>query len=142
MTRPDPATPLNDTAPPPLASFDPSAPRPPKWPRKKGRSKQGGCLPWVIAIMVMITGYAVWQFPSFKAEAEVGAAYAARVGCACRYVQGRDIKSCESDFMPGMEFISLTDVPENKSVIGSAPLLASRTAQFSGKSGCILLPQD
>lgn len=88
----------------------------------------------------MLTGYAVWKFPSFKAQAELGASYAARIGCSCRYVQGRDIDSCETDFEPGMEYISLTDDPETKSVIGRAPLLASRTARFTGASGCILLP--
>ena len=117
---------------------EPRRPRPVR-PRKQAR-KQGGCLPWVILIAVMLTGYAVWKFPSFKAQAQLGASYAARIGCSCRYVQGRDIKSCEADFEPGMELISLTDDPETKSVIGRAPLLASRTARFTGASGCILLP--
>lgn len=104
--------------------------------------KQGGCLPWAIALIVLAMGYAIWQFPSFKAKAELGASYAARIGCSCRYVQGRDINSCETDFEPGMEFISLVDDPEKQSVTGRAPLLASRTARYAGPTGCILLPQQ
>jgi hypothetical protein len=111
-------------------------------PRAKRSRKQGGCLPWVIVIVVMLTAYAVWKFPSFKAEAELGASYAARIGCSCRYVQGRDINSCEDDFEPGMELISLTDDPDTKSVTGTAPLLATRTARFTGASGCILIPKN
>lgn len=119
-----------------------TAPQEPLKKRGKRGGRQGGCLPWVIAIVVMITAYAIWQFPSFKAEAELGAAYAARVGCSCRYVEGREIGSCSDDFMEGMELVTLTDAPEDKAVIGSVPLLATRTAKFAGESGCLLQPKN
>lgn len=137
MYPPDPATPQESPNPAPPTSDAAPAFAPARRPRKSG-----GCLPWVLIIAVMLTGYGIWKFPSFKAQAELGASYAARVGCSCRYVQGRDINSCEADFEPGMELISLTDDPDTKSVIGRAPLLASRTARYAGASGCVLLPAE
>ena len=73
-----------------------------------------------------------------KAQAEVRASYAARIGCSCRYVQGRDLDSCKSDFEPGMEIVSVADDVETRTVTGSVPLLASRSARLEGDSGCVL----
>jgi hypothetical protein len=137
MYPPDPATPQQGPTPTPLGP-DPATAFVPS----RRRRKPGGCLPWVLLIAVMSTGYAVWKFPTLKAEAELGVSYAARIGCSCRYIEGRDIDSCETDFAPGMELISLTDDPETKSVIGRAPLLASRTARYAGASGCMLMPPE
>src|SRR3546814_15887247 len=78
--------------------------------------------------------FAIWKFPSFKAQAELGSAYAARVGCSCRYVQGRTLESCQSDFEPGMEMVSISQDPEKKTITGSVPLLASRSAHYAGSS--------
>src|SRR3546814_1616141 len=58
----------------------------------------------------------IWKFPSLKAQAELGSAYAARVGCSCRYVQGRTLESCQSDFEPGMEMVSISQDPETKTI--------------------------
>lgn len=99
-------------------------------------------MPWLIGFGLLLAVFLVWKFPSFKAQAELGSAYAARVGCSCRYVQGRDLNSCQSDFEPGMEMVSLTDDPATKTVTGSVPLLASRSARFAGASGCLINPVD
>lgn len=112
-------------------------PRPRKTP-----SRWGGCLPWLLVLAVLLTGFAIWKFPSFKAQAELGSAYAARVGCSCRYVQGRSLESCQSDFEPGMEMVSLSEDPATKTVTGSVPLLASRSARYAGASGCLLRPEN
>src|SRR3546814_17462921 len=82
--------------------------------------------------------FAIWKFPSFKAQAELGSAYAARVGCSCRYVQGRSLESCQSDFVPGMEMVSLSEDPATRTVTGSVTLLASRSARYAGASGCLM----
>lgn len=113
----------------------------PPLPRKKP-SRWGGCLPWLLVLAVLLTGFAIWKFPSFKAQAELGSAYAARVGCSCRYVQGRSLESCQSDFEPGMEMVSLNEDPATKTVTGSVPLLASRSARYAGASGCLLRPEN
>ena len=95
-----------------------------------------------LASGVLLAIFLVWKFPAFKAQAELGSAYAARVGCSCRYVQGRNLESCQTDFEPGMEMVSLSDDPATKTVTGSVPLLASRSARFAGASGCLINPSD
>jgi hypothetical protein len=73
-------------------------------------------------------------------QAEVGAAYGARIGCSCHYVQGRSLESCATDFEPGMELVSIAEVEGERAITASVPLLASRTARFAGATGCILDP--
>ncbi|WP_428630481.1 hypothetical protein [Sphingopyxis sp.] len=125
----------------PAAVPPPIAPATPPRLRRKP-SRWGGCLPWALVLAVLLTGFAIWKFPSFKAQAELGSAYAARVGCSCRYVQERSLDSCQSDFEPGMEMISLSEDPATKTVTGSVPLLASRSARYAGASGCLLRPAN
>ena len=84
----------------------------------------------------------LWFWQPIHARAQASAAYAARVGCSCRYVQGRNLESCQTDFEPGMEMVSLSDDPATKTVTGSVPLLASRSARFAGASGCLINPSD
>src|SRR3546814_11421203 len=90
------------------------APRPPgRW---------SGCLPWAILLLVLLLGLLIWKFPDFKAQAEVGSAYAARVGCSCRYVEGRSLESCQTDFEPGMEMVSVSEDPATKTIPGSVQI--------------------
>jgi hypothetical protein len=109
---------------------------------RKKPGRWGGCLPWAIILAVLLAVFAIWKFPSFKAQAELGSAYAARVGCSCRYVQGRSLESCQSDFEPGMEMVSLSEDPASRTVTGSVPLLASRSARHAGASGCLMQPEN
>ncbi|NJS15028.1 MAG: hypothetical protein HC788_10955 [Sphingopyxis sp.] len=90
-------------------------------------------------VFILIVALAIWYYPSLKAQAEIGSSYAARIGCSCRYVQGRDLESCKTDFEPGMEIISVSDDPETQTVTGSVPLLASRSARFADASGCVFV---
>lgn len=126
-----------DSSPPdpnsiPLAAPAPDAAGPPP---RRGRARR-----WLAGVAVLIAGVGIWQYPSIKGQAEAGSAYAARIGCSCRYVQGRSLNSCTTDFEPGMEMVSVDDDAEAKAVTGSVPLIASRTARFKGASGCILDP--
>jgi len=93
---------------------------------------------WIIVGLALIAALAIWYYPTLKAQADVGASYAARIGCSCRYVQGRDLDSCKTDFEPGMEIVSVNDDPETRTVTGTVPLLASRSARFQGASGCVI----
>ncbi|SNT28246.1 hypothetical protein [Sphingopyxis indica] len=134
---------MTNTNPPEPATAEPTpAPPPPaERPRKdKAPSRWGGCLPWAAILFVLLAILLIWKFPSLKAQAELGSAYAARVGCSCRYVQGRTLESCQSDFEPGMEMVSISQDPETKTITGSVPLLASRSAHYAGSSGCLLDP--
>lgn len=132
---------INPTDPSTGETSSPAPPSPTPPPRKKP-GRWGGCLPWAIAAAVLLAVFAIWKFPSFKAQAELGSAYAARVGCSCRYVQGRSLESCQSDFEPGMEMVSLSEDPATKTVTGSVPLLASRSARYAGASGCLMRPEN
>src|SRR3546814_17481637 len=84
-----------------VCSSDLPAPRRP--------SRWSGCLPWAILLLALLLGLLIWKFPDFKAQAEVGSAYAARIGCSCRYVQGRSLESCKTDFEPGMDMVSVSE---------------------------------
>lgn len=92
--------------------------------------------------LALILAVVVWKYPAWKAQAEVGAAYGARVGCSCRFVQGRSIESCRTDFEPGMEIVSIEEVEGRRAIHASVPLMASRTAHYDGPSGCLLDPED
>jgi hypothetical protein len=140
VTSTNPTGPSTGETPPAVAP--PADPAPPQRDPRKKPSRWGGCLPWLIVLAVLFAIFAIWKFPSFKAQAELGSAYAARVGCSCRYVQGRSLDSCQGDFEPGMEMISLSEDPATKTVTGSVPLLASRSARYAGASGCLLRPED
>jgi hypothetical protein len=135
---------VTNTNPPAAATPEPTPPTPapeaPPAPRRP--SRWSGCLPWLLILLVLLAALLIWKFPSFKAQAELGSAYAARVGCSCRYVEGRSLKSCQTDFEPGMEMVSVSEDPATKTITGSVPLLASRSARYAGASGCLLAPAD
>ena len=89
-------------------------------------------------LALVLLGYVIWQWPTWNALAETGAAYGARMGCSCAFVQGREAGLCEDDFEPGMELVSLSIDEEEKTATASVPLLASRTATYAGTTGCLL----
>lgn len=96
---------------------------------------------WIAGLLVLILAFGMWKYPEWKATAEAGTAYGARVGCSCRFVQGRDIKSCETDFEPGMSMVSLSEDAEAKRVTASVPFMATRSAHYAGETGCLLDPE-
>ncbi|MGB5077117.1 MAG: hypothetical protein WBO17_06530 [Sphingorhabdus sp.] len=93
----------------------------------------------MIAIVVLIALWLIWNWDSLKGQAKVGAAYGAHIACSCRYVSGRDLKSCKSDFEPGMGIVSISDDPDNKRIYASVPFLAEAVAERRGKFGCLQL---
>lgn len=97
---------------------------------------------WIGTGLVLLTALVVagWQWRTISARAGLGAAYGARIGCSCRYVEGRAMGSCETDKEPGMAMVRLTDHPDSRSVEGSVPLIATRTARFKPGWGCLLDP--
>lgn len=122
---------MDSSAAPPPTIPGPTIPRPPR---------RRALWPWLL--LAAVVALAIWYYPTLKAQAEAGSAYAARIGCSCRYVQGRDMESCTRDFEPGMEIISVGDDPETKTVTGSVPMMASRSARFEGASGCVFVAEQ
>nr|WP_205763555.1 hypothetical protein [Pseudopontixanthobacter vadosimaris] len=89
-------------------------------------------------IGLIAAGFAYHYRAPIQGYSSAGTAYAARVGCSCRFVAGRDIEDCEKDRMAGMEAISLSEDLASKSVTASFPLLKSDTATYREGYGCVL----
>jgi hypothetical protein len=94
------------------------------------------------ALGLLLLALLAWNWSALRARAAVGAAYGARIGCSCRYVEGRDLKSCEADKEPGMGLVHLADRPQDRAVTASVPLLATRSARLKPGWGCLLDPVD
>lgn len=90
----------------------------------------------VLALLAAGGSVLAWQWPGLSAQAQVGTAYGARVACACRFIGGRSLESCEEDFVEGMELVGLSE--DESSVTASVPLVASATAHFDEANGCQL----
>ena len=93
----------------------------------------------MLALLAVAALWLVWNWDSIKGQARVGAAYGAHITCSCRYIQGRDMASCETDKEAGMELVSLADDPENRRVYASVPFLAEAVAERRGAFGCVQL---
>ena len=91
----------------------------------------------VLALLMLGLGVLAWVRQSeYGAQAQVATGYVARVVCSCRYVGGRDMPSCKTDFEPGMEIVRVEDDPAAKRVTAWVPLLAKRSARFTPDYGC------
>jgi len=93
-----------------------------------------------LAALVAVFGLLIafnWNF--LNSQAELGVRYTARVACSCRYVEGRDLASCETDKETGTEMVSLRDEPEAQRIFASLPFLAEAAAEKRGNFGCVLL---
>lgn len=92
-----------------------------------------------LALLAIAAFWFVWNWSSIKGQARVGAAYGAHIICSCRYVEGRDMQSCQTDKEVGMELVRLADDPENNRVFASVPFLAEAVAERRGAFGCVQL---
>ncbi len=93
----------------------------------------------LLVLLALAVLWVVWNWSSIKGQAKVGAAYGAHIACSCRYIEGRDMASCETDMEPGMEIVSLSDDPENKRVTATVMFLAEAVAERRGAFGCVQL---
>jgi hypothetical protein len=101
-------------------------------PRSKRRTSA-----YVLLALLTFAGLVVaYNFASIKGQAKLGVSYGAHVACSCRYIEGRDLKSCITDFEPGMEMISISDDPTHKRITASVPFLAKAMAERRGTYGC------
>ncbi len=92
-----------------------------------------------LALVVLALVWLAFNFSSLKGRAQLATAYSAHVVCSCRYIAGRDMKSCISDLEPGTEIVNLSDDPVHKRIYASVPILASAAAERRDKFGCIVL---
>lgn len=92
-----------------------------------------------LGVFALAILWLIFNFGDIKGNAKLGAGYASHVVCSCRYIEGRDMNSCRTDFEPGMELVSVTDNSETKTITASVPLLAKTMAQSRGANGCYQL---
>jgi hypothetical protein len=97
--------------------------------------------PWrsvaLLLAAALVAAFAWFRQP-LHSYALTGAAYGARVGCSCRFVEGRSLGDCRKDFERGMELVRLSEDGAAKSVTASFPLLAHQTASYREGQGCML----
>ena len=90
--------------------------------------------------LLALLGLLAWYWKPLNGYAQTGAAYGARMGCACRYVAGRPLGECRADFEDGLGLVTLSDDPASRVVTARFPLLARHSAQFRAGEGCVLEP--
>ncbi len=100
----------------------------------------GRALRWALmALAVLLVAWIALSWPRWQTRADLAAGFGARIACACRYVEGRDLDSCKGDFagLEGMGLVRLTDDPARRTVHASVPLLAQRQAAYRPGFGCL-----
>jgi hypothetical protein len=116
-----------------------TSPKPDKAPAKPSLTLGQKIRYAMYALLALAVLWFVFSFSHIKAQAQLGAAYAAHISCSCRYIEGRSLDACYKDFEPGMAMVSLTDDPDHKRVKASVPLLASAIAERRSEFGCLQL---
>ncbi len=101
----------------------------------------------VLLVVVVAGGALALQWSSLRESTRIGASYAARVGCVCHFVSGRDLKSCEADLaiaplggVAGKVWLSVDDA--GRSVRAGLPLLGHQSASYDRSYGCRLEPWE
>lgn len=108
-------------------------------PSDSARRKRGFQL-MALVLLALLAGLAAAFWRPLHSYALTGAAYGARMGCSCHYVEGRPLGDCPHDFEAGMGPVSLNDNPQDRSVSASYLLFAHQTARFVEGQGCLLEP--
>ncbi|MCH4152645.1 MAG: hypothetical protein LKF30_11975 [Sphingobium sp.] len=94
---------------------------------------------WLLgALLIGLLAYGWWHWSDWRRAGETGASYAARLTCSCRYIGGRDAKSCARDIRDDAWMASVNEEPEEKAVRASVPLLGSARAVFRPGYGCLI----
>ena len=92
----------------------------------------------VVAAVVLAAGGLAASGRAPLRYAATGAGYVAHVVCSCRYVGNRNLASCQTDFEPGMEIVSVSDDTKARRVTAWVPLLSKQTASYDPRYGCTL----
>lgn len=96
---------------------------------------------WTLLILVAAAVlYAMWKWQDWRAAGAAGSAYAARITCSCRYVEGRSTKSCRDDIAEDARLVSVTEDDAERRITARIPLLGRASAQFRPGYGCLMEP--
>lgn len=99
----------------------------------------------VLIVLLAAALTLAWGWQGLRRQALVGSAYAARIGCVCRFVSQRELASCDGDLKAAglgrvAGLASLSEEATTRTVRASVPLLASQSASFDPATGCLLEP--
>jgi len=89
-------------------------------------------------LAILALGLLVWFWKPLSGRAEAASSVAARVACSCRFVAGRDLDSCRTDFEPGMGPVMLSEDLETRRITARYAFLAPQTAAYHAGAGCVL----
>lgn len=103
-----------------------------------GGARLGWLLRALLAIVVLAAGVSFFFGEVIAGYGAAGTSYAAKNACSCRYVGGRDLDSCKTDMLSGMEAVFLSEDERERSVTAYIPLIDSTTARFEDGPGCML----
>ncbi len=87
---------------------------------------------------LFLAGAAATRSEAVSGTAQAGTSYGAKNACSCRFIAGRELSDCYRDFLPGMDFVWLSEDADDKSVTARVPLVASTTARWREGYGCVL----
>src|SRR4051794_38436115 len=91
----------------------------------------------VVAVVLVAGGVAAWRFLHVSELAHIGAGYAAQQTCACLFVSGRSLESCQTDLdAMARVFVSLTPGPGE--VTARSFLISRATSRYEKGYGCSL----
>ena len=93
------------------------------------------------ALLGALVLLAVWEWPHWQAQAQAGSAYAARITCSCRFVEGRSSVSCARDIADDAGLVRVREEAEERAVSASVPLLGSARARLKPGFGCLMEPE-
>ncbi|WP_439545537.1 hypothetical protein [Sandarakinorhabdus sp.] len=114
-----------------------ATPPPPPSPAPRSRRRWLIWLP-VLLLCALVGGWFGLKYSSTGKQAQLATGYIAHVMCACRYVGGRDMASCETDREPGTDIVEVSEDSAARSITAKVPFLSSRTARFDPEYGCTL----
>lgn len=83
----------------------------------------------------------VWKWSEWQAQAQAGSAYAARITCSCRFIEGRSMESCARDIADDAGLVRVREETETRAVSASVPLFGSARAHLKPGFGCVMEPQ-
>ena len=110
---------------------------------KRAGTKGARRWPKVLLILAVAIAGLLWFFREpVGGYSGVSTAYMARVGCACRFIGGRDMEDCAKDRLSGMELVSMSEDAEAQSVTARFALMSPATATYREGYGCVLEDWD
>lgn len=98
----------------------------------------GGSALAVLAAVILLT---VWKWNDWRATGQAGSAYAARITCSCRYIQGRSAESCAQDVANDAGSVTIEADDKARRISGHVPMLGSASAVYRPGFGCLMEQQ-